>query len=49
MQPKSINRKTLLISSVGLKASKTSKIVTLESWIIGGGGIIGGIGHYNNY
>ena len=42
MQPKSINRKTLLMSSVGLKALKTSKIVTLEFRIIGGAEIIEG-------
>ena len=28
MQPKSINGKTLMMSSVGLKASKSSKVVS---------------------
>ena len=34
MPPKSINGKTLMMSSVGLKASKTSKIVSLFHLIL---------------
>ena len=34
MQPKSINEKTLMMSSLGLKASKTRKIVSLFHLIL---------------
>ena len=34
MEPKLINEKTLMVSSVGLKASKTSKIAILFNFIL---------------